>query len=51
MSNYRSAGHPIDENSEPVHEDIDPFIPTGICAHCVGAEQETEAPEDRSTTE
>lgn len=33
------------------HEDIDPFLPTGICALCTDTEQETEAPEDRETTE
>lgn len=49
MSSYRAAGHPIDDAGEPVHEDIDPFIPTGICAHCAGSPQETETPEDRKT--
>lgn len=49
MSSYRAQGHPIDEAGNPVHEDIDPFIPTGICAHCVGTAQETEPPEDRNT--
>ena len=50
MSSYRAEGHPIDEQGSPVHEDIDPFIPTGMCAHCVGADQETEPPEDRTPT-
>lgn len=27
--------------------DVDPFIPTGQCAKCTGAVQETEPPEDR----
>lgn len=48
MSSYRAEGHPIDEAGDPVHEDIDPFIPTGTCAHCAGVEQETEPPEDRT---
>jgi hypothetical protein len=33
------------------HVDIDPFIPTGICALCADVPQETEAPEDRPTAE
>lgn len=49
MSKYRADGHPVDETGEPVHEDIDPFIPTGICAHCTGSKQDTESPEDRNT--
>lgn len=48
MSSYRAAGHPIDEAGDLVHEDIDPFIPTGICAHCAVSEQETIPPEDRN---
>lgn len=32
---------------EGEHVDIDPFIPTGICALCTETAQETEAPEDR----
>lgn len=47
MSKYREAGHPIDENGGIIHEDIDPFIPTGICAYCTNHEQETLAPEER----
>ena len=40
--------HELDpETDEPIHVDIDPFIPTGICAHCTGAQPETTAPEDR----
>jgi hypothetical protein len=35
----------------PTHEgdcvDIDPFIPTGICALCTDTEQDTLPPEDR----
>jgi len=27
--------------------DVDPFIPTGICARCAGTEWETLPPEDR----
>lgn len=26
--------HELDENDEPIHEDVDPIIPTGICRHC-----------------
>lgn len=50
MSKYRAAVHPIDENGAIVHEDIDPFIPTGVCAYCAGAQQATEPPENRSET-
>lgn len=39
--------HELDENGEIVHVDIDPFIPTGICAICVGVEQEKLSPEER----
>jgi len=39
--------HELDESGQPLHVDIDPFIPTGICAICAGVEQETEPPEDR----
>lgn len=39
--------HRIDENGQPAHVDIDPFLPTGICAICEGVPQETQAPEDR----
>lgn len=49
MSKYRAAGHPIDDRGEPIHEDIDPFIPTGTCAHCLEVPVETEPPEDRNT--
>lgn len=38
--------HELDETGQPVHVDIDPFIPTGTCAVCVDYPQETEAPED-----
>lgn len=39
--------HQLDDQGHSIHVDIDPFIPTGICAICVGVGQETEAPEDR----
>lgn len=39
--------HEFDSAGEPLHVDVDPFIPTGICAICTGVEYETEAPEDR----
>lgn len=48
MSKYRAEGHPIDDLGEPIHEDIDPFIPTGTCAHCADVAQETKPPEDRN---
>lgn len=35
--------HDLDEQGEPIHVDIDPFIPTGTCAICVGEVQETES--------
>lgn len=41
------SGHEINEQFELIHVDIDPFIPTGICAICVNVEQETLPPEDR----
>lgn len=41
--------HELDETGQPVHVDIDPYIPTGTCAVCAGIEQETEVPEDRPT--
>jgi hypothetical protein len=39
------------KNHDGEHVDIDPFIPTGICALCADVPQETEAPEDRPTAE
>lgn len=39
--------HELDEQGEQIHVDIDEWIPTGTCAICAGAEQETLAPEDR----
>lgn len=40
--------HELDPTTgEPVHVDVDPFIPTGRCAICIGKPQETDAPEDR----
>jgi hypothetical protein len=39
--------HVTDGTGTPIHIDVDPFIPTGICAICTGIESETEAPEDR----
>lgn len=39
--------HDIDDSGQLIHLDVDPFIPTGICAACAGVKQETEAPEDR----
>ena len=42
--------HELDETGQPIHEDVDPFIPTGICALCVNMPQETEAPEERPQT-
>lgn len=50
MSKYRAEGHAIDEAGQPVHVDIDPFIPTGTCAICVDVPQETEPPEDRGAS-
>lgn len=47
MSKYRADVHALDELGEPVHVDVDPFIPTGTCAFCAGVEQETEPPEER----
>lgn len=43
--------HELDDTGEPIHVDIDPFIPTGACAICANVEQETEAPEDRNHKE
>lgn len=35
------------KNHEGDHVDIDPFIPTGICALCTDEEQDTVPPEER----
>lgn len=43
--------HEIDELGEPIHVDIDPFIPTGTCAICAGVEQEDLPPEERNPQE
>ena len=44
MANHTTGGssmmHELDEQGEPVHVDVDPFIPTGSCAICAGVEQE-----------
>lgn len=40
--------YPDDEHHAGEHVDIDPFIPTGICALCADIPQETEPPEDRA---
>lgn len=40
--------HELDEQGEPIHVDVDPFIPTGTCAICADVPQETEPPEDRT---
>ena len=40
--------HDLDDNGQPIHIDIDPFIPTGTCSICTGVPQETAAPEDRA---
>lgn len=42
-----SVIHELDENGEQIHVDIDPFIPTGVCAICTERDQETEPPEKR----
>lgn len=39
--------HELDEQGEPIHVDIDPYIPTGTCAICQGVPQEILPPEDR----
>ncbi len=39
--------HDLDETGEPIHVDIDPYIPTGQCAICTETAQETEPPEQR----
>lgn len=31
---YDEAGHELDETGQPIHVDVDPVIPTGICRHC-----------------
>ena len=48
---YDDLGHQLDELFEPIHIDIDPFIPTGKCAICSNVPQETLAPEDRAPCE
>lgn len=39
--------HELDEQGALIHVDVDPFIPTGICAICSGVDQEIEPPEER----
>ena len=39
--------HKLDTSGEPIHVDIDPFIPTGVCAICAGVDQESKPPEER----
>lgn len=39
--------HELDETGEPIHVDVDEWIPTGMCAICTGAAQETEPPGHR----
>lgn len=41
--------HELEGDGQPIHVDVDPFIPTGICAICKNVPQETEPPEDRPT--
>lgn len=41
--------HELDEQGEPIHVDVDPFIPTGTCAICAGVDQEELPPEERAT--
>lgn len=43
-----SMMHDLDELGEPIHVDIDPFIPTGTCAICKDVPQETIPPEERN---
>lgn len=43
--------HELDEHGEPIHVDVDEFIPTGICAVCSNTVQETDPPEDRGVSE
>lgn len=43
--------HELDEFRQPIHVDIDPYIPTGTCAICADMPQETEAPENRDLTQ
>lgn len=32
---YDDAGHELDpETGEPIHLDVDPIIPTGLCRYC-----------------
>lgn len=42
--------HEFDENGDVIHIDVDPFIPTGICAICKGKDTDTIPPEDRDYT-
>lgn len=55
MANDLAGGssmmHEMDELGEPIHVDVDPFIPTGTCAICAGVPQETEPPEERSSND
>lgn len=31
---YDGAGHTLDYAGEPIHVDVDPIIPTGLCRYC-----------------
>lgn len=42
--------HQLDAHGAPVHVDIDPFIPTGVCAICSETPQDTTPPEHRADT-
>lgn len=31
---HDQSGHVLDYAGQPIHIDVDPIIPTGICQHC-----------------
>lgn len=31
---FDELGHPLNDDGEPIHRDVDPIIPTGICRDC-----------------
>lgn len=43
--------HNTDPDGALIHVDVDPFIPTGVCAICTDTTQEALPPEDRPTHE
>lgn len=39
---FDGLGHRLDALGDPIHIDVDPVLPTGICAVCEAAKPDTE---------